>query len=128
MNKLILEVIPNENNGSDDTGGNPNEKIQQHDGEVDMEPVHSNEMKIVDQYELELLYKGVKDKSVPVSNIAESKELLKLEECLLKYRKLLAESSRTANLWLQYIEYVETLKLFIRAERTGNWTLHLVAG
>ena len=24
-------------------------------------------------------------------------------------------------------EYVETLKLFIRAERTGNWSLHLVA-
>ena len=122
VNKLILEVLPNENDGSDDTGGSPNEKIQQHDGEVDMEPVHSNEIKIADQYELELLYKGVKDKSVPVSNIAESKELLKLEECLLKYRKLLAESSRTANLWLQYIEYVETLKLFIR-----NWTLHLVA-
>jgi len=25
------------------------------------------------------------------------------------------------------MEYVGTLKLFIRAERTGNWNLHLVA-
>ena len=27
---------------------------------------------------------------------------------------------------MQYIEYVETVKLFIRAERTGNWNLHLI--
>ena len=30
-------------------------------------------------------------------------------------------------LWLQYLEYVDTLKLFIQAERTGNWNLHLIA-
>ena len=52
---------------------------------------------------------------------------MKLEESLLKYKALLAEGSPTAKLWLQYIEYVETLKMFIRAERTGNWCLHLVA-
>ena len=73
------------------------------------------------------LYEGIQDKSVPVSDIAESKELIKLEEYLLKYKALLAEKSRTAKLWLQYNEYVETLKLFIRAERTGNWNLHLIA-
>ncbi len=38
-----------------------------------------------------------------------------------------ARQSPTAKLWLHYIEYRETLKLFIRAERTGNWSLHLVA-
>ena len=52
---------------------------------------------------------------------------MKLDDCLLKYRGLLAERSPTAKLWLQYIEYVETLKLFIRAERTGDWNLHLIA-
>lgn len=30
-------------------------------------------------------------------------------------------------MWLQYLEYVDTLKLFIQAERTGNWNLHLIA-
>ena len=39
----------------------------------------------------------------------------------------LAVKSRTAKLWLQYIDYVELLKLYIRVERTGNWELHLVA-
>ena len=51
---------------------------------------------------------------------------MKLEESLLKYKTLLPERSPTAKLWLQYIEYVETLKMFIRAERRGNWCLHLV--
>eukprot|EP00794_Sanderia_malayensis_P018452 gene18452-20301_t len=35
--------------------------------------------------------------------------------------------SRTAELWLQYIDYFDLLKQFIRAERTGNWVLHLAA-
>ena len=41
----------------------------------------------------------------------------------------LATASRTTQPRLQYIEYVEILKLFIRAERSrsGNWSLHLVA-
>ena len=36
-------------------------------------------------------------------------------------------SNRTASLWLQYSEMVELLRNFIRAERTGNWDLHLQA-
>jgi len=73
------------------------------------------------------LYDGVQAKSLTISDIVESKELLKLERCLLRYKLFLEEHSRTAKLWLQYIEYVETLKLFIQAERTGNWNLHLIA-
>lgn len=64
---------------------------------------------------------------MPVSSAVNSKELAKLEKCLEKYKTLLAERSPTAKLWLQYIEYVETLKLFIWSERTANWHLHLVA-
>ena len=30
-------------------------------------------------------------------------------------------------MWLQYLDYIDTVKLFIRAERTGNWHLHLIA-
>ena len=36
-------------------------------------------------------------------------------------------SSRTARLWFQYIEMIEILCKFIRAERTGNFHLHLQA-
>ncbi len=62
-----------------------------------------------------------------VSEVAELDEALKFEPCLEKYKALPARQYPTAKLWLHYIEYVETLKLFIRAERTGNWSLHLIA-
>jgi hypothetical protein len=32
---------------------------------------------------------------------------------------------RTGNLWIQYIEMVSLLRTFIKAERCGNWSLHL---
>ena len=43
------------------------------------------------------------------------------------YKQYLSNASRTAKLWLQYLHYISVLKLFIRAERTGNWNMHLVA-
>ena len=33
----------------------------------------------------------------------------------------------TSRLWFQYMEMVAILQRFIKAERTGNWDLHLVA-
>ena len=36
-------------------------------------------------------------------------------------------TSRTATLWLQYMEMVNILRTFIKAERTANWELHLQA-
>ena len=39
--------------------------------------------------------------------------------------KKILETSRTAKLWLQYMHLNDLLKKFIRAERTGNWQLHL---
>ena len=36
-------------------------------------------------------------------------------------------TSRTGALWLQYMEMVNILRTFIKAERTANWELHLQA-
>ena len=33
--------------------------------------------------------------------------------------------SRTGKLWLQYMEMIDILRTFIKAERTGEWELHL---
>jgi hypothetical protein len=33
--------------------------------------------------------------------------------------------SKTAQLWLQYMDMVRLLRQFIKAERTGNWKFHL---
>ena len=35
--------------------------------------------------------------------------------------------NRTAKLWSQYMAMVDILKKFVRAERTGNFNLHLEA-
>ena len=35
------------------------------------------------------------------------------------------DGHRTAQLWLQYMDMVDILRRFARAERTGNWHLHL---
>ena len=93
------------------------------DNEIDLQ----DKLDITEVEKIHSLYEGVEDKTIPVSEISESQELIKLQDCLLKYKALLTEKSPTAKLWLQYIEYIETLKLFIRAERTRDWNLHLVS-
>ncbi|XP_045199496.1 uncharacterized protein LOC123553863 [Mercenaria mercenaria] len=50
-----------------------------------------------------------------ILELMESYEQMKLD--LLKYK--------TARLWLQHMEMIDILKSFIKAERTGNWCLHL---
>lgn len=32
---------------------------------------------------------------------------------------------RTAQLWMQYMDYINVIKLYIEAERSGDWHLHL---
>jgi hypothetical protein len=53
--------------------------------------------------------------------------LLKLERSLCHLRRKLSIESRTSKLWLQYMDHIQTLKMFIRAERSGDWELHLVS-
>ena len=40
-------------------------------------------------------------------------------------KNVLEERSRTAKLWLQYMNMVDLLKKYLKAERTGNWLMHL---
>ena len=35
------------------------------------------------------------------------------------------KKSRTSKLWLQYLDMIALLQAFLRAERTGNWQMHL---
>ena len=62
-----------------------------------------------------------------LSEVNESSELKVIQNLLDDHKENLRTASRTARLWLQYIDYVAILKLYIRAERTGNWRLHLHA-
>lgn len=45
----------------------------------------------------------------------------------LERKKSMMKQQRTTSLWLQYMKMVAILRRFIKAERTGNWDLHLQA-
>ena len=47
-------------------------------------------------------------------------------DLLTKYKAFLF-NCRTAKLWLQYLDMIILLKKLIKAERLGNWSLHLQA-
>ena len=68
-----------------------------------------------------------------VEQIEQNKDTTMISETSLKFcgatakcKEYLSEHSRTAKLWIQYIHYINIVKRFIRAKRTGNWQNHLM--
>ena len=59
--------------------------------------------------------------------ITSSKEIMKLQNIVETYKDDLSSKSRTSKLWVQYLKYIELVQLFIPAERTANWDLHIVS-
>ena len=56
-----------------------------------------------------------------------SQVLEKIKSSVNSYRAKLVQCNRTAALWVQYMDMVDILRRFIKAERTANWPLHLHA-
>ena len=77
--------------------------------------------------ELQRIMRDLLSDSTGISKISESAAFQTISDAISSHKKYLETASRTAKLWLQYMNYIEVVKLFIRAERTGNWNLHLVA-
>jgi hypothetical protein len=65
------------------------------------------------------------DVEAGIEQLQSSKAFVLVQEMLKVLKNELCKASRTAKLWIQYVEYINNLKQFIRAERTGNWFLHL---
>ena len=59
---------------------------------------------------------------IDMNNYPTLSKLLELLEC---YKNDLDQCSRTAKFWLQYLEYMQVVKDFIRSERTGDWNMYL---
>ena len=64
---------------------------------------------------------------MPAEEACHADVVLRIKELLRNKTESLKSSSRTAVLWLQYMDMVDILRKFLRAERTGNWALHLEA-
>ena len=78
-----------------------------------------------DMKELCNLYEGLLRKEITDTDVLDSMACIKLDEILQLVQVKLTEKSRTAKLWFLYLEYVQIVKNFIRAERIGDWNLHL---
>ena len=57
---------------------------------------------------------------------AADEALVKLNTRLTEVKNKLLCESRTRKLWLQYLYEMDTVKMFIWAERCGDWNLHLI--
>lgn len=75
--------------------------------------------------ECERLYQELVGNKKTADKIATSEILNSVHIRVAEERNKIKESSGTATLWLQYMDMVDILVTFIKAERTTNWDLHL---
>lgn len=73
------------------------------------------------------LYKDLMEKKISVEQVCSSSVIATIKKKVSEKMAELKGRSRTATLWLQYMEMVDILRMFIKAERTANWNLHLQA-
>lgn len=90
-------------------------------GESDVDMMHSEDI-----ISLKEFYDALMSRKVPAEHAG---SCIALQELCQKVQDLKANqlSSRTGKLWLMFMRLVSIVRMFIRAERTGNWVLHLWA-
>ena len=74
--------------------------------------------------QVSVLYNNMIEGSVSADKICSDNVIVKISEAIAEKKEQL-KYSRTAKLWLQYMDMIDILRKYIRAERTGNWELHL---
>ncbi len=72
------------------------------------------------------LYHQLMDESTSTVEVCQSEALRKIADDIEIYVSSLG-NLRTARLWIQYMDMIDILRRFIKAERTGDWELHLQA-
>ena len=81
--------------------------------------MHEETVRNPDLEEAAVLYKHLMQGSMSADQVCQADVLTRIKNALQKGTKSL-QSSRTAALWLQYMNMVEILRKYIRAERTGK--------
>ena len=81
---------------------------------------------IVDLHEAHALYESLMEGTISVDEVCNTDVIQRIMTVSEEINDSL-KSSRTAALWLQYMDMIDILRQYIRAERTGNWALHLDA-
>ena len=64
--------------------------------------------------------------SVSGENETRNAVMVSLDKVMKVFNRFLQQcTSPTSKLWLMYLEMMDTVRRYIYAERSGNWTLHL---
>ena len=58
--------------------------------------------------------------------MANAEVIKKLDICMGILKTHLSSESRTANLWIQYAEYVSIMRQFVQAAKSRDWNLNLI--
>ena len=87
----------------------------------DSEALDDSEYPSDDIREIHEIWAGALNGSINIDEALNCKAFIRLEEAIHECKQRLSNSSRTAKLWIQYMEYISILKFFIRAERTADW-------
>ena len=72
------------------------------------------------------MYDSISTNNIASNDVASDNELSEIHN-LFSDLKFLQRTSRTGKLWIQYMDFVLIIRMFIRAERTENWNLHIHA-
>ena len=73
---------------------------------------------------LAVIYDNITEGSLPITAVQTSPDIQKFCDILLAQKNSLL-TSKNSKLWLQYMDMLDILRKFLKAERTGSWKLHL---
>lgn len=75
----------------------------------------------------ESLFDDLLSKKITPSDIESNEILESIDKERCAFAETLSSKSRTAKLWLQFMDMVDILKSHIRSERTGDWQLQITS-
>ena len=104
------------------------EPFEQCDALVDLESNELRQLEEEEVNELKDIYECLeKNYEEGMRRLNSSSTFMLVSDMLESLKEELRSYSRTSKLWLNYMAYVDILKQFVRAERCGDWELHLNA-
>ena len=83
------------------------------------------DVRATDLAEAQDIYESLLSDTVSVDEVCSSNVINKILSLMKEAKE--AMTTRTSRLWLQYMDMIDILRMFLKAERTGNWELHLQA-
>ena len=73
------------------------------------------------------LHDAVLNRELHITDVEQNEYVNTMLNAVDEELNTLAINSRTAKLWVEYYRQVQIMSLFVRAERCGDWKLHLYA-